>query len=181
MSPESLRFTADNWSVAQEVTVRAAEDADAEVDAEVTVRHAVSGYGAVTTAADVAVTRFRRTTDGGSGGDADGPSCPLGTVLEEPQEVAAGATRWCWNRLRRSQFVARWSGDGRGGSYGHPAWVAVTPLDGSPESLSFTADNWSEPQEVTLRAAEDADAEVDAEVTVRHAGQAVTAASAVAR
>ena len=36
--------------------MRAAEDADAVADAEVTVRHAVSGYGAVTAAAAVAVT-----------------------------------------------------------------------------------------------------------------------------
>ena len=36
VSPESLTFTADTWSSAQRVTVRAAEDADAVADAEVT-------------------------------------------------------------------------------------------------------------------------------------------------
>ena len=55
VSPESLTFTADTWSSAQRVTVRAAEDADAVEDAEVAVRHAVSGYGAVTVAAPVTV------------------------------------------------------------------------------------------------------------------------------
>ena len=53
VSPESLTFTADDWSSPQEVTVSAAEDADAEADAVVTVSHAVSGYGAVSAAADV--------------------------------------------------------------------------------------------------------------------------------
>ena len=60
VSPGILTFTADTWSEPQEVTVRAAEDADAEVDAVVTVSHAVSGYGAV--AADVAVTIVENDT-----------------------------------------------------------------------------------------------------------------------
>ena len=62
VSPGILTFTADNWSEPQEVTVRAAEDADAEVDAVVTVSHAVSGYGAVTTAAAVTVTIVENDT-----------------------------------------------------------------------------------------------------------------------
>ena len=62
VSPGILTFTADNWSEPQEVTVRAAEDADALADAEVTVRHAVSGYGAVTVAADVTVTIVENDT-----------------------------------------------------------------------------------------------------------------------
>ena len=64
VSPESLTFTADTWSSAQRVTVRAAEDADALADAEVAVRHAVSGYGEVTAAADVAVTIAENDTEG---------------------------------------------------------------------------------------------------------------------
>ncbi|MDE0523462.1 MAG: cadherin-like beta sandwich domain-containing protein [Boseongicola sp.] len=52
----ALTFTPSDWDTAQTVTVSAAEDADAEVDAA-TVSHAVSGadYGSVA-AADVAVT-----------------------------------------------------------------------------------------------------------------------------
>ena len=64
VSPESLTFTADTWSSAQRVTVRAAEDADAVVDAEVAVSHAVSGYGAETAAAAVAVTIAENDTAG---------------------------------------------------------------------------------------------------------------------
>ena len=57
-SPETLAFTAGDWSTAQTVTVRAAADDDA-ADDTATVSHAVSGgdYGANNVAADpVAVT-----------------------------------------------------------------------------------------------------------------------------
>ncbi|WP_420633094.1 Calx-beta domain-containing protein [Candidatus Palauibacter sp.] len=52
-SPETLTFTADDWSTARTVTVRAAADDDAADDAA-TVSHAVSGgdYGANNVAAD---------------------------------------------------------------------------------------------------------------------------------
>ena len=93
VTPEILRFTADNWSVAQEVRVRAAEDADALADAEVAVRHAVSGYGAVTTAATVTVT----VTENDTAGVAVSP-----TALSV-RRAAAGATPWCWNRSPRAR------------------------------------------------------------------------------
>ena len=56
-SPPALTFTAASWRTAQTVTVSAAEDGDALVDAPVTVTHTVSGgdYAAVT-AASVTVT-----------------------------------------------------------------------------------------------------------------------------
>ena len=52
-SPETLTFTADDWSTTQTVTVRSAADDDVADDAA-TVRHAVSGgdYGANNVAAD---------------------------------------------------------------------------------------------------------------------------------
>ena len=53
--PASLAFTDQDWNVEQTVTVRAAQDGD-DQDETATVKHAVSGYGAVTSAADVAVT-----------------------------------------------------------------------------------------------------------------------------
>ena len=54
----SLTFTADNWNDEQTVTVSAAEDDDAVVDATVTLTHSVSSTGDYNgeTAADVAVT-----------------------------------------------------------------------------------------------------------------------------
>ncbi|MYF94987.1 MAG: hypothetical protein F4210_05680, partial [Holophagales bacterium] len=55
VQPPALTFTATTWSAAQTVTVRAAEDADAEEDTA-TIMHTVAGadYGSET-AADVAV------------------------------------------------------------------------------------------------------------------------------
>ena len=53
--PASLIFTTTNWDTPQSVTVTAAVDADPDDDSA-TVTHTVSGYGAVTTADDVAVT-----------------------------------------------------------------------------------------------------------------------------
>ena len=52
----TLTFTADNWNTAQPVTVSAAEDADAVVDATVTVGHAANGGDYVNESADVKVT-----------------------------------------------------------------------------------------------------------------------------
>jgi len=53
----ALTFTTGNWNAAQTVTVTGVEDDNADAsDESVTVTHAVSGYGSVTTAASVAVT-----------------------------------------------------------------------------------------------------------------------------
>ena len=51
----TLTFTADNWGTAQPVTVSAAEDADAVVDATVTVGHAANGGDYTNESADVKV------------------------------------------------------------------------------------------------------------------------------
>ena len=160
VSPEILRFTADNWSVAQEVTVRAAEDADALADAEVAVRHAVSGYGAVTTAATVTVT----VTENDTAGVAVSP-----TALSVPEGGSGGYTVVLESEPAGEVTVTA-------------AVAAGTDVTVSPESLTFTASDWNSPQAVTVRAAEDADALADAEVTVRHAVSgygAVTVAAAV--
>ena len=51
----TLTFTADNWNTAQTVTVSAAEDADAVVDATVTVGHAANGGDYVNESAELEV------------------------------------------------------------------------------------------------------------------------------
>ena len=53
--PATLTFTTTDWNVAQTVTVTVAQDDDA-ADETATITHAVSGYGTVATADDVAVT-----------------------------------------------------------------------------------------------------------------------------
>ena len=54
MVSAALTFTTANWKTPQTVMVSTSQDADAK-DETVTVRHAVTGYGAVTTAAPVTV------------------------------------------------------------------------------------------------------------------------------
>ena len=159
VSPESLTFTADTWSSAQRVTVRAAEDADAVVDAEVAVSHAVSGYGAETAAAAVAVTIAENDTAGVA--------------------VSAGALRV--PEGGSGSYTVALESEPAGEVTVRVTVAAGTDVTVSPESLTFTADTWSSAQRVTVRAAEDADAVADAEVAVRHAVSgygAVTAAAA---
>ena len=161
VSPQRLTFTADDWSEPQAVTVRAAEDADAVADAVVTVSHEVSGYGAVTTAADVAVTIQENDTAG---------VVVTPTALTVPEGGRGSYTVALVTQPDGTVTVTA-------------AVPAETALTVSPERLTFTADDWSEPQEVTLQAAEDADADVEAVVTVSHAVSgygAVTTAAAVA-
>ena len=161
VSPESVTFTADDWSEPQAVTVSAAEDADAVADAEVTVSHAVSGYGEVSTVAAVAVTVQENDTAG---------VVVTPTALTVPEGGSGSYTVALVTQPDGTVTVT-------------PAVAAGTALTVSPESVTFTANDWSEPREVTVRAAADADAEVEAEVTVRHAVSgygAVTTAAAVA-
>ncbi len=68
----AVTFTITNWNTAQTVTVTAEQDTDT-ADDTVTISHAVSGYGSVTTAGQVVVTVF----------DDDAPSFRAATV--EPQ------------------------------------------------------------------------------------------------
>ena len=161
VSPQRLTFTADDWSSAQEVEVRAAEDADAVADAVVRVSHAVSGYGAVSTAADVAVTVQENDTAG---------VVVTPTALRVPEGGSGSYTVALVTQPDGTVTVT-------------PAVPAGTDVTVSPERLTFTADDWSEPQAVTVSAAEDADAEVEAAVTVSHAVSgygAVTTATDVA-
>ena len=58
VTPASLTFTTDNWHTGQMVTVTAVEDGIAEIEESLALTHAVSGYGALTTAAEVMVTVF---------------------------------------------------------------------------------------------------------------------------
>ena len=54
--PAALTFTASTWDTAQTVTVTAVDDSVAEGEETATLTHAVSGYGAVTSADSVTVT-----------------------------------------------------------------------------------------------------------------------------
>ena len=81
--PESLTFTADNWSVAQTVEVSAAEDDDALAEPEVVLSHAVSGGDyAAETAGGVTVTVLENDAPTLAIADAEG-SEDIGTLRFE--------------------------------------------------------------------------------------------------
>ena len=138
----ALTFTPDNWSSAQTVTVSAAEDLDANDDTAV-IDHAVSGgdYGSVT-APSVTVTV----------GDDDFRGV---TVSDSSLTVKEGTSE-----TYTVVLDSRPTGD-----------VTVTPSRTSGDAdvtvsgaLTFTPDNWSSAQAVTVSAAEDLDANDDTAV-----------------
>ena len=154
LSPtNTLTFSTGNWNTAREVTVGAAEDADA---GEVTLSHGVSSaddpeYAALD-ADDVVVTVIPMTPDT--------PILQLGVAVSDLKlTVPEGGSNTYTIVLSH-----RPGGD-----------VTVTvnnPTDNlevtaTPRSLTFTAENWDEPQAVTVAAVQDGDA-LDDSATVTH-------------
>ena len=134
VSPARLAFTADDWSMAQTVTVSALEDDDI-ADESGSLVHAASGGGYGGVSAEVAVTVS----------DDDEPSL---IVPESSLSLEEGA--------RATYAVAL------GAAPAGPVTVSVSVSEGagvsaSPASLSFNADDWNTPRTVTVAALEDDD------------------------
>ena len=156
---DELTFTTANWGTAQTVTVKAAEDADAVTDADVTLTHAISSdddstYDAL---ADQSVTVSITENDA------------VGvTIAPTTLTVAEGdATGLSYTVVLTSQPA----GDVTVAISGHASTdvtLSGTTLSGDDE-LTFTTANWGTAQTVTVKAAEDADAVTDADVTLTHA------------
>ena len=145
VSPPSLNFDANNWDIPQTVTVSAAHDDDA-IDDTATIIHAVSGYGTVT-AASVSVTV-----------EDDDP------VVEPGVHLSVSALTIDEGGSGTYTVVLESNPDGN---------VIVTPSSNnadvavSPEDLTFTANDWSDPQTVTVSAAHDEDVIVES-VAIAH-------------
>ncbi len=144
LNTSSLVFTSDNWATAQDVWVKAAEDDDA-LNGEATIEHAVSGadYGSVT-ASSVTATESDNDT-------ANVTVAPTSVTVAEGDSVKYTVV-----------LATKPSGD---------VTVAALVASGSDAditvnttSLTFTPDDWSVAQQVTVMAAEDADREDDAAV-----------------
>ena len=156
-SPATLTFTPSNWSTAQTVTVRAAQDDDAVNDAA-SITHAVvaassaNEYDAVTIAG-VAVT----VTDDDTAGV---------TVSASSVTVAEGGSGSYTVRLNTQPTSDVVISVTKTGS---------TDVTASPATLTFTTSNWSTAQTVTVRAAQDADAVNDA-AAIAHAVVAASSA-----
>ena len=141
--PASLTFTTTDWATPQTVTVRAAEDADADDDTAA-VTHTVSGYGTVSTAPEVNVT----VTDN------DTPGVTVSPTELTIDEGSSGTYTVVLDTLPSGDVTVAIGSDN-------------TDVTVSSSSLTFTTLNWSAEQTVTVTAGQDADAADDA-ATVTH-------------
>ena len=143
--PASLTFTTANWSRGQVVTVSAAEDDDL-VDGTATLTHTASGGGY--DSVEVEATATEIDNDTASLVIADAPvTVEEGDTASYSVRLATKPSATVTVRLSRS------SGD--------------TDLSVDPASLTFTATNWNEPQDVTVSAREDEDG-ANGEATFLH-------------
>ena len=153
-----LTFTTENWATAQTVTVKAAEDGDADQDAEVTLVHAIgstddSAYHALAdqsvtvsiTENDVVGVTINPTTLTVNEGDATGNSYAVTLTSQPAGDVTIAIS----------------------GQAGTDLTLSGTTLTNNV--LTFTDQNWGTAQTVKVKAAEDGDADQDADVTLVHA------------
>ena len=141
--PASLTFTTTDWATPQTVTVRAAEDADADDDTAA-VTHTVSGYGTVSTAPEVNVTVTDNDTRGVT-------VSPTSLTIDEG---GSGTYTVVLDTQPTGDVMVDIGSDN-------------TDVTVSSSSLTFTTLNWSAEQTVTVTAGQDADAADDA-ATLTH-------------
>ncbi len=143
VSNKSLTFTTGNWSVPQTVTVTAAEDTDAIKDPSVDLTHAASGGGYDSVSIEsVRVSVTEKTV-------------LAVTVSTSALTVAKGGSGSYTVKLQtkpESNVTVSVAG-------------ALGDVTVSGVPLTFTTDNWSVPQSVTVTVAEGSD---DAGVTLTH-------------
>ena len=144
----ALTFTTANWNTAQTVSVSAATDADA-FDDSATIRHAVTGYGTVTTAAAVRI-------------NIADPDTPGVTVLTDAVSVTEGGDP----TDQRYTVVLQTQPAGL---------VTIVPISGdndiaipAPASgLTFSPANWDTPQTFAVTGTHDNDV-ADNSINIRH-------------
>ena len=159
VTPSQLTFVSDGdsdnaWFKARPVTVSAAKDGDAEIDAAVTLGHTVRGgdYDRLRGVDSVRVT-IRESQTKGITVDTTGMDIPEGET-----GIPEGGTGTYTVKLN-SQPTGTVTVMVRGAS----GDVTVRP-----SRLTFTTSTWDEEQEVEVNAGQDADAESDAAVRLTH-------------
>ena len=157
LSAETLTFTPANWNVAQSISVTADQDADAAADPAVTLSHAVSGaveYAAVS-AEDIPNVTVTIDED-----DAAGVSINP-TALTVVEGSTASYTVVLDTQPSADVTVA---------ATGHAGTdLSLSGQTLTNDELTFTPDNWNQPQTVTITAGQDDDAAADVAVTLSHA------------
>ena len=149
----ALTFTTGNWSSAQTVTVTGIQDDDA-VDGTATVSHAVTGYGTVTRADEVAV----KVADNDTAGV---------TVSRTRLTVAEGGS---------GTYTVVLDSQPLGSVTVMPTITGTVATVSGP--LTFTTGNWSSAQTVTVTGADNDVDGGDGTATVRHGVQGYGAVTA---
>ena len=157
LSDTELTFTDGNWNVEQEVTVTAGQDDDAAADSDVTLSHALTGaseYAAIA-ADDVPSVAVRINEDDSAGV----------TISRTTLTIDEGGSDTYTVVLDTQP-----SADVTVTISGHAGTdVSLSGQTLTSDELTFTPDNWSTAQTVTVTAGEDDDAVDESDVTLTHA------------
>ena len=157
-SPATLTFTTSNWSTAQTVTVRAAQDDDA-VDDTAAIAHAVDAAQSANEYDNVNIAGVAVTVT-----DDDTAGATVSKTTLTVNEGGSGSYTVVLNTQPTSDVVISVTASGN------------TDVTASPATLTFTTSNWSTAQTVTVRAAQDDDAVNDA-AAIAHAVVAASSAN----
>ena len=189
VSPATLTFTRANWSTAQTVTVRAAQDSDAVNDAAA-ITHAVvaasssdeydnvsiAGVAVTVTDDETAGATVSETTltvdEGRSANEYDAVTI-AGVAVTVTDDDTAGATvsetTLTVNEGSSATYTVRLNLQPTSDVVINVTKSGSPDVTVSPATLTFTTSNWNTAQTVTVRAAQDADAANDA-AAITHRG-----------
>ena len=141
VSPSRLTFTTSNWDTPQKIEVTAAEDADADKDAAVTLTHSASGGGYDNVTGGMVTVTIDENTRQVRGV----------TVTPKSLTVMEGGPSRSYTVVLTAEPTARVQ-----------ITIEVTGGEESlvvmPTTLTFTQNTWSVPRTVTVQAKEDANA-----------------------
>ena len=152
VDPPSLVFDRDTWDIEQRVTVAAAHDDDAGDDSA-TVGHAINRTG--TTAGEY---RSLRNL----------PSLAVTVDDDETAGVTVSVPTLAVNETIQTSYTVRLDTPPSTGNVVVTVTSDNADVTVSPARLTFRANNWDQPQSVTVRAGADAD-QTDDTATLRHA------------
>ena len=142
----TLTFTTADWSAPQTITVSADEDDDATTDDPVEISHASSGGGYDNTPTSVVRVSIMEN---------DSPGVTVSTETLPLNEGTTGTYTVVLDTQPTGEVHVTVDDPGN------------TDVTTEPASLTFTMQNWSTPQTVTVSAGQDADSTGD-EATVTH-------------
>ena len=144
-----LRFMPEDWSTAQAVEVFAEADEDTEAEDPVMLTHEVSGGGYDDVQAKSVMVQVLEDA---------GPAAPGVRISPTALTIKEGTSKRYTVQLKKKPSDS--------------VTVTVAGMEGDVDvdesELTFTPENWGQPQFVEVEVAEDDDTETDDPVTLRH-------------